>query len=474
MSSKTVNPKIKSSLYPVISVTAPTGTTITCNGESYTLSGSETMHSFIVPLGTYSVVAVKDGQTKTETVLADIVAVFSIEFSFSRLPAEYQEVEYIESNGSQYILSNAYTNAISEVDMVFMPTAWINTNTDCFFGYASVSPNYLSFERSYSKQTLFYRYYSTTYDTYNQPVLNLNQKYHMYFSGVSGSQRMELDGVVQVQTSLTGTISTAYQLGIFGLTGNSRRSAMRLYSLKTSYQGSVNHEYVPCYRKADGIVGLYDRIANAFFTNDGSGLFTRGAAVNALPQGYTQVNHVGSSGTQYVDTGVTVDRLISYEIHFAFSAVPSTSQYNLIGGTGTLGYANQSFIVYTYSGNTMIGVGVERPTGVVPSTTPHTYLIHNQSDNLSYVDGKSVASSYNSSFVSNGRKLFLLNSDHASRIAAFVLPNGNLYRATIISNGSLIREFVPCIRDSDSVVGLYDIVNDTFYTNAGTGTFSYG
>ena len=41
-------------------------------------------------------------------------------------------------------------------------------------------------------------------------------------------------------------------------------------------------------------------------------------------------------------------------------------------------------------------------------------------------------------------------------------------------NDSKIMELVPAMRDSDSEVGMYDIVGNTFLTNAGSGTFNYG
>ena len=41
-------------------------------------------------------------------------------------------------------------------------------------------------------------------------------------------------------------------------------------------------------------------------------------------------------------------------------------------------------------------------------------------------------------------------------------------------NGTEILNLVPCYRKSDNEIGMYDLVNDTFYTNAGTGTFTKG
>jgi len=40
-------------------------------------------------------------------------------------------------------------------------------------------------------------------------------------------------------------------------------------------------DLVPCYRKADGVIGMYDVVRRTFLTNVGSGSFTKGADVNA-------------------------------------------------------------------------------------------------------------------------------------------------------------------------------------------------
>ncbi len=37
-----------------------------------------------------------------------------------------------------------------------------------------------------------------------------------------------------------------------------------------------------------------------------------------------------------------------------------------------------------------------------------------------------------------------------------------------------LYEYIPCYRKADNVAGMYDIVNNVFYTNAGTGKFTVG
>lgn len=49
-----------------------------------------------------------------------------------------------------------------------------------------------------------------------------------------------------------------------------------------------------------------------------------------------------------------------------------------------------------------------------------------------------------------------------------------LYGCKLFTGQTLVRNFIPCIRKSDNEPGLYDTINNIFYTNQGTGKFSYG
>jgi hypothetical protein len=52
--------------------------------------------------------------------------------------------------------------------------------------------------------------------------------------------------------------------------------------------------------------------------------------------------------------------------------------------------------------------------------------------------------------------------------------NLRIFACKIYEAGVLVRNYVPCYRKSDNVAGLYDLVNNGFYTNSGTGTFTVG
>jgi hypothetical protein len=49
-----------------------------------------------------------------------------------------------------------------------------------------------------------------------------------------------------------------------------------------------------------------------------------------------------------------------------------------------------------------------------------------------------------------------------------------LYYTKMWKNGTLVRYLIPAKRNSDNVVGMYDTVSKTFFTNAGSGAFIAG
>ena len=85
-----------------------------------------------------------------------------------------------------------------------------------------------------------------------------------------------------------------------------------------------------------------------------------------------------------------------------------------------------------------------------------------------------------------GRDLTSKTSNQTSSMILFGAPNNEntvdlfsaynmkVYRLKLYENDVLVREYVPCYRVSDNEIGLYELVNNVFYPNNGTGTFNKG
>ena len=52
--------------------------------------------------------------------------------------------------------------------------------------------------------------------------------------------------------------------------------------------------------------------------------------------------------------------------------------------------------------------------------------------------------------------------------------DATIYSSTVVKNGVTVRDFVPAKRNSDSVYGLYDLINDVFYTSPNGNNFIAG
>lgn len=56
---------------------------------------------------------------------------------------------------------------------------------------------------------------------------------------------------------------------------------MKLYGIKIYNASSMLiGNFIPCYRKSDNVIGMYDLVGNKFYTNQGSGAFTKGANID--------------------------------------------------------------------------------------------------------------------------------------------------------------------------------------------------
>lgn len=245
---------------------------------------------------TWTVTATNGLSTKTQTV--SITAQYQIEtvtITFSLLPIEYQEVEYLESTagGGQYIDTgfNADASATTEYDIVFMMRTDL-THSVCgliqqaggtMYGYCGL----LYKEKTAGTQTYDFGFFfgADTEPLYNASGnISLNTKYDVKLN--TSTRYLNIDGT---DVASTASVTTSYNSHIY-LFGNHRIGGYmdtmeggntRIYSFikKNNSTNAKSMELVPCYRRADSVAGMYDMISESFFTNAGSGTFTVGPDV---------------------------------------------------------------------------------------------------------------------------------------------------------------------------------------------------
>lgn len=201
-----------------------------------------------------------------------------------------------------------------------------------------------------------------------------------------------------------------------------------------------------------------------------------------LPTEYQQVEYIKSTGTQHIITDLNVDshdgtgsnsvRLYTIDIDFQFDEWQSSYATNIMAGFGAtaglwIGYANAvtNIAMGTSSGNYFSGDPTER----------HQY--HWKSENGYGVWTREDSASISRAFAGSttGERSFnLFYLKVTSGTQNNFHFNGKLYSCKVFKSGVAVLDLYPCYRKSDGVIGLYDTVNDRFYTNNGTGTFEKG
>lgn len=95
----------------------------------------------------------------------------------------------------------------------------------------------------------------------------------------------EENGTRKASASLNATLAAqTVPVSIFGYNSGSSGSVSskreyKLYSARCSRGHEVVREYIPCYRKSDGVVGLYEKFTGQFLTSE-TGAFTKGANID--------------------------------------------------------------------------------------------------------------------------------------------------------------------------------------------------
>lgn len=200
-----------------------------------------------------------------------------------------------------------------------------------------------------------------------------------------------------------------------------------------------------------------------------------------LPSGYKQLEYIESTGTQYIDTGIACNH-DSYDFDILISR--PLKGYNSIIFVQNLQNGNRFNVAQVVALNKIINLGLgdsstTTTTISYSSFSEPLHVIKHIDKDTAYGTINNVA--YNCSYTADSYKidnlniiLLAKNAVRNSNISISEQYTGQLYSCVIKINNILVRNLIPAKRNSDSVVGMYDTVSGTFFTNAGTGTFIAG
>ena len=193
------------------------------------------------------------------------------------------------------------------------------------------------------------------------------------------------------------------------------------------------------------------------------------ATAPPLPSGYTRLEYIEGTGTQYIDTGVKPDSTMRVKASFD----PVSTKDTFIFGART-GSNNSALFVLLHAaspdslrddwGNEKISV----PRLSVPISGT---IDVDKNANKTTFNGSYVVTHVESTWSgTNNLYAFACNEDGRAR----QMTKARMRSFDIWKSGEKVRGLVPARRASDGAVGMYDTVGGTFLGNSGSGVFKAG
>lgn len=249
-----------------ILITSTPGSTLTCGADSYTLGSAETSHAFEVDAGTYTCTATLSGYTTASQNVTVSSGVVEITLKPYLLPAEYQQVQWLKTDGVAYILNSALgLSSNYSIDInIYLDAIYYSEGFK--LGYIFGANGMLQVALSENQVSI-----GNANTAYNW-VTGLNYKISI------------IANTIYINDTTTG-LSRSPNASSNYLFWNGSNSFMKFGTIRSVVKYNSAHDTVlnciPCYRKLDSVPGFYDIINNQFYANSGSsGSFIVGEDVN--------------------------------------------------------------------------------------------------------------------------------------------------------------------------------------------------
>ncbi len=187
---------------------------------------------------------------------------------------------------------------------------------------------------------------------------------------------------------------------------------------------------------------------------------------------YQRVEYLQSSGEQYILTGLTANTGYQVELDGNYTSFVNNRPAL---GAWVSGY---SYLIITGSSNGQkfnLEAGNDNATyysQVAFDTNRHLFSIRNDG---TYLDNVLLNANVAFNFPNPNQIAVFGGTTSSNTVPTTYRSNFRLYSLIIKDRNNVIkRDYIPVYRKSDNERGLYDLVNDVFYPNQGTGTFEIG
>ena len=206
--------------------------------------------------------------------------IFGNSVSQARLPQEYQEVEYIQTTGTQHIDSGVplKSGLKAVIDWVYADADSGNNYTGGHIG----SPGNRWLIGSQRNNNYYYFAVGATnvfteFRFGNRDIVEAYWANKASYFMVNGVKSTTVKGE---NYALSEEPNYTFYMGAVDRDGNATlKPKLTIYSWKFYQDDVLIRDFIPCYRKSDGEIGMYDLVTNAFYTNGGTGTFVKGEVI---------------------------------------------------------------------------------------------------------------------------------------------------------------------------------------------------
>lgn len=193
-----------------------------------------------------------------------------------------------------------------------------------------------------------------------------------------------------------------------------------------------------------------------------------------LPEGYTAVNYLQSSGTQWIEMGVAPNQNTKAVLKIKIDELTRQGA-SLIGSRTDLNSDDQFTTYLDDYGGTRFLFRMDGQTETIPwkgLTTDKIYIVTLSGTEMKaeLEDGTAV---FSKTFSVNDFTSTVTMALFRSKGVSGAYFQGRIYSCKHYSGDKLIQDFQPCL-DTNGVPCMFDLVSRKPFYNVGTGSFTWG
>lgn len=180
----------------------------------------------------------------------------------------------------------------------------------------------------------------------------------------------------------------------------------------------------------------------------------------ALPSGYTPLEYIESTGSQYVDTEFKPNQ--DTRVVVTFQLAKESSNYRaVLGVRDTVSDTAPSQFVFWNYPSEVFRTDYFGSNKTIDGLTRLSRMTLDKNKNVTTIDGQTITNAAASGQCTQNLYLFCVNEAGTAKY----FSEQKLWHCSIYDNGNLVRNYLPCTNPSGEV-GLYDDVTGVFYGDA--------